>query len=93
MITYEPFWLYVGRYEKVTTYDLIKKHGISSNTLNRMRHNKPISTATLDKLCKIMDCNVYDIISYEPDKPQEDKIPTCQQVDNKANSAKVLSYQ
>lgn len=93
MITYEPFWLYVGHYEKVTTYDLIKKHGISSNTLNRMKHGKPISTATLDKLCKIMDCNVYDIISYEPDKPQEDKVPTCQQVDNKANSAKVLSYQ
>ena len=42
MITYEPFWWKIGRDEKVTTYDLIKKHGISSNTLNRMRHNKPI---------------------------------------------------
>ncbi len=82
MITYEPFWWKVGRDEKVTTYDLIKKHGISSNTLNRMRHNKPISTATLDKLCKIMDCDVYDIISYEPDKPQEDKAPTYQGIDN-----------
>lgn len=87
MITYKPFWLYVGRYEKVTTYDLIKKHGISSNTLNRMRHNKPISTETLDKLCKILACDVYDIISYEPDKPQEVKAQTCQQVDNNINSA------
>lgn len=87
MITYEPFWLYVGRYEKVTTYDLIKKHGISSNTLNRMRHNKSISTATLDKLCKILNCDVYEIISYEPDKQLEDKAQTCQQVDNKENSA------
>lgn len=87
MITYEPFWLYVGRYEKVTTYDLIKKHGISSNTLNRMRHNKPISTATLDKLCKILNCDVYGIISYEPNKPQEDKVQTCQEIDNKENSA------
>ena len=69
MITYKPFWWKVGRDEKVTTYDLIKKHGISSNTLNRMKHGKPISTAT---------CDVYDIISYEPDKPQEVKVPTCQ---------------
>ena len=87
MITYEPFWWKVGRYEKMTTYDLIKKHGISSNTLNRMRHNKPISTATLDKLCKILNCDVYGIISYEPDKPPEVKTQTCQEVDNKENSA------
>ena len=87
MITYEPFWCEVGRYEKITTYDLIKKHGISSNTLSRMRHNKPISTATLDKLCKILNCNVYSRISYDPDTPQEVKAQTCQEVDNSGNSA------
>ena len=86
MITYKPFWWKVGRDEKVTTYDLIKKHGISSNTLNRMKHGKPISTATLDKLCKILNCDVYDIISYEPDA-QDVKAPTCQQIDNSVNSA------
>lgn len=68
MITYEPFWLSIGCDEKVTTYTLIKKRGISSNTLNRMKHNKPISTATLDRLCKALDCDVLNIISYEPDK-------------------------
>lgn len=83
MITYERFWWRVGRGEKITTYDLIKKHGISSNTLNRMKHDKPISTATLDKLCKILDCYVEDIISYEPDK-QEVDLPTCQDIDNNA---------
>lgn len=77
MISYEIFWLNVGRDEKISTYDLIKR-GINSNMLNRMKHGKPISTATLDKLCKIMDCNGYDIISYVADKPQEVKAPTCQ---------------
>lgn len=83
MITYDPFWLSIGCDEKVTTYTLIKKHGISSNTLNRMKHNKPISTATLDRLCKILDCDVYDIISYEPDT-QEVDAPSCQGIDNNA---------
>lgn len=86
MITYEPFWWKVGRDEKVTTYDLIKKHGISSNTLNRIKHNKPISTATLDKLCKILDCDVIDLISYEPDA-QEGDVPTCQDIDNNVKSS------
>ena len=63
MITYERFWttLYC---KDLTTYVLINKHHISSSTINRLRHNKPISTETIDKLCKIFDCPVDDIIMY-----------------------------
>ncbi|MCM1277073.1 MAG: helix-turn-helix domain-containing protein [Lachnospiraceae bacterium] len=30
----------------------------------------------MDKLCKILDCDVLDIISYEPDT-QKAEMPTC----------------
>ena len=63
VITYERFWttLYC---KDLTTYVLINKHHISSSTINRLRHNKPISTETIDKLCKALDCDIYDIIEY-----------------------------
>ncbi len=67
MISYEGFWLTLSLSD-ISTYTLIKKHHISSSTINRLRHNKDVSTATINKLCEILKCDVYDIIQYEPDK-------------------------
>lgn len=55
MITYEPFWDYLDWHE-ISTYTLITKHHVSSSTINRLRHNQPVSTATIDKLCEILKC-------------------------------------
>ena len=66
MISYEPF--YKTLYKKnVTEYELIYKHGISANTINRMKHGKPITTTTLDTLCFILDCSVSEILVYIKD--------------------------
>ena len=63
MISYEPFWDLLD-WREISTYTLINKHHISSSRINRLRHNLPISTATIDKLCEIFDCPVDDIIMY-----------------------------
>ena len=63
MISYKPFYNTLLK-KGVTEYELIYKHGISSNTINRMKHGKPITTTTLDVLCFILDCAVQDIILY-----------------------------
>lgn len=64
MITYKPF--YETLYKKnITEYSLIFHHGISANTLYRMKQGKPITTTTLDTLCDILECAVSDIIEYE----------------------------
>lgn len=63
MITYEPFWDYLDWHE-ISTYTLITKYHVSSSTINRLRHNKPVSTATIDKLCEILKCPVDDVIMY-----------------------------
>ncbi len=66
MITYEP--LYKTMKEKnVTTYKLIKDFGVSRSLLDRLRHNKPISTVTLNDLCNILDCRVEDVVSFIKD--------------------------
>ena len=66
MITYEP--LYVTMKEKgISTYKLITQYNISRSLLDRLKHNKPISTVTLDDLCKILDCKVEEILLYTED--------------------------
>ena len=56
MISYKPFYN--------TLYKLIFKHGISANTLHRMKKGEAITTKTLDVLCFILDCKVEDVIEY-----------------------------
>ena len=64
MISYEP--LYNTMKEKgVSTYKLVNEFGISRSLLDRLKHDKPISTTTLDYLCTILDCRVEDILIYK----------------------------
>ena len=65
MITYEPFWATLRASEE-TTYTLIVRHHISSSTLDKLRKNKPITTTTVNDLCRILKCNVDGIMTYSP---------------------------
>lgn len=66
MISYEP--LYQTMKEKgITTYKLINTYGVSRSLIDRLKHNKPITTVTIDDLCKILDCEVSDILVYKKD--------------------------
>ena len=66
MISYEPFYKTMKE-RGVSTYKLIVHHNISRSLLDRLKHNKPISTVTLNDLCAILDCAVEDILLYVPD--------------------------
>lgn len=65
MITYDPFWETLEQSSE-STYSLIRGHKLSSSTIDRLRKNKPVSTTTLNDLCRILDCNISDIIVYRP---------------------------
>lgn len=66
MISYEP--LYKTLKEKnISTYKLINTYGVSRSLLDRLKHNKPISTVTLNDLCTILQCKVEDILVYKKD--------------------------
>ncbi len=66
MIVYKKFWETLKNKE-VSTYELIEKHNINPNTLTRMRSNKFISTRTVNDFCRILECQVSDILEYVPD--------------------------
>lgn len=52
----------------VTQYTLIKKHNISPGQITRLKRNESVSTHTIEVFCKILDCQVGDIMKYIPDK-------------------------
>ena len=49
------------------SYYRLANAGIDAQTLQRIRHNKPITTDTLGKLCFIMNCQPGDLIEYHRD--------------------------
>ena len=67
MITYKPFYETLKK-KGITTYKLITDYHISRSLLDRLKHDKPISTVTLNDLCGFLDCQVQDVLLYERDK-------------------------
>lgn len=65
MISYDAFWD-TQKTSKESTYSLIKNHHISSSTIDKLRKNKPLNTTTINDLCRILNCQVQDIMTYIP---------------------------
>ena len=67
MISFEPLWETMKK-RGVTTYALIKNYGFSRGTLDSLKQNRNISTATLNDICNILSCNVEDVLQHTPDE-------------------------
>lgn len=65
MIDYSPFWETLKQSDE-TTYTLITKHHISSATIDKLRKNKPVTTTTLNDLCRILHCDLSGLARYIP---------------------------
>ena len=63
MISYAPLWKTMQK-RGATTYTLEVKGNISSSTIRRLKAGESVSTNTLDALCKILDCDICDVINY-----------------------------
>ena len=66
MISYKPLWETM-KAKGVTTYMLINHHGINPRTINNLKHNKSITLYTLEKLCRILDCQAESVVKFESD--------------------------
>lgn len=61
-IIFDPLWETMKQ-KNISTYALIKQ-GFSKGTLDRLKHNRPVTTDTIEKLCKLVDCSPNDIMKY-----------------------------
>ena len=66
MISYDKLWQTMKE-NGVTQYSLIKKHNISPAQITRLKRNESVSTHTIEMFCKILNCNVEDIMQYIED--------------------------
>lgn len=66
MITYEKLWALMKE-KGVSQYALIKRYNISPGQITRLKRNESVSTHTIDIFCKILNCDVGDIMQYIPD--------------------------
>lgn len=66
MISYEPLWNTMEDRGE-STYTLIHKYGINTRTIHRLRHDQSITMYTLERLCKILDCQSESIVRFIPD--------------------------
>jgi len=70
LIDYSPFWDTLSKSPE-NWYTLTNTHHLSHSTLHRLKHNKDISTKTLNDLCRILNCRVEDIVCYIPSEKDQ----------------------
>ena len=67
MIRYDRFWKLIEE-RGITQYDLYTHLGINRYTINRLKHNKNMETDTLNYICRVLHCNLEDIVEYVEDE-------------------------
>lgn len=53
----------------VSKYALIHQYHISPAQLTRLKRNESVTTHTIDMFCRILRCQVGDIMEYIEDEP------------------------
>lgn len=66
MISYENLWN-VMREKGISQYALIKRYNVSPGQITRLKRNESVSTNTIEMFCRILECEVGDIMKYVPD--------------------------
>lgn len=51
----------------MTNAELMEKGGFSANIITRLKRNNYISLDSIEKICKVLDCGVDDILEFLPD--------------------------
>ena len=68
MISFDNLWKTMKK-RGITQYALIKTYNISPAQITRLKRNESVSTHTIEVFCKILECNVEDVMTYlEDDK-------------------------
>ncbi|MBP3505653.1 MAG: helix-turn-helix domain-containing protein [Lachnospiraceae bacterium] len=70
MISYENFFE-ILKINGISQNEAIRKNIINARLLNALKHNKCITTDSINNLCNKLHCTPSDIISYKPDIIEE----------------------
>lgn len=63
MFTYKPLWKQLIE-KDITKTQLREEANFTKNTLAKMSKNEYIAMSILDKICKVLNCKIDEIIEY-----------------------------
>lgn len=66
LISYDNLWK-VMKDRGISQYTLIKQYNVSPGQITRLKRNESVSTHTIEMFCRILNCDVADIMKYIPD--------------------------
>ena len=67
MITFDPLWAYLKR-QDISIYNLEYDFGLNPAEINRLKHNHNFTLRKIDTYCKLLQCDITDILIYIPEK-------------------------
>lgn len=67
MMSYDRLWETLKENE-ISQYALIKTYNISPGQITRLKRNESVSTHTIEMFCRILKCNVEDVMTYIDDE-------------------------
>lgn len=51
----------------ITNAELMEQAGVSANIITRLKRNNYLSLDTIEKICKVLQCGVDDILEFISD--------------------------
>lgn len=67
MFSYKPL-LRLLLEKNMSKTELREMTGMGMNTLAKIGKDEPISMATLNDICRVLNCRIEDVIEYLPDE-------------------------
>ena len=56
----------------MTNAELMEKAGFSANIITRLKRNNYVSLDSIEKICKVLNCGVDDILEFLHDNTEEE---------------------
>ncbi|MEA4813364.1 MAG: helix-turn-helix transcriptional regulator [Oscillospiraceae bacterium] len=70
-IVYEKLFLLIK--ERGRTEYYLRKNGISPSILDKLKHGRGgLDARTIEKLCRLLDCQPGDIMEYLEEQPEKE---------------------
>ena len=65
-ISYNRLWKRLIDHDLSKT-DMMHRANISTNDLARLGKGAPVSMESMEKICKVLNCNIGDVMEFVPD--------------------------
>lgn len=69
MIKYSKLFALLESEGKSAT-NWLRQEGVHPSVVNKLRKNERVNTDTIDRLCRLLDCQPGDLMEYVAEKPE-----------------------